>query len=472
MRNCDGADLSAGGKGAEEKMASTMIDSALLGGTFSDDRMRQVFSDEALVEKLLRVEAALACAEAKLGLIPPGAAEEIDRKARLENFSIEQLRRSYESLGQIMVPVVRALAEKCDGDAGGYVHWGATTQDIYDTAFVLRYREAAYLVMTYLRQIRKELALLAEREADTLIAGRTHAQHALPSTFGYKVAVWFWEVSRHVERWEQAIPRVLVGNISGAVGSMAGFGMQGLEVQRLALEELGLGAPEICWHTARDRSGEIAALITLTAGTTEKIANEVYRLQSTEIGELAEPTFEGKIGSSTMPHKRNPHLCEMVVASSRAARAEVSVVFEAMAQEHERHMGLWRAEWVGLPNAFMLLGGALSKTKQIVAGLEVDRQRMRANLDLSKGAILSEMVMLELGRFIGRQRAHEVVYQASMKASKENRLLRECLEEMDEVISRLSKDDLDRIFDYSAYVGLAPELARMPSRAMRSWGDL
>lgn len=448
-------------------MASTMIESALLGGTFSDERMREVFSDESLVEKLLRVEAALAGAEGRLGLIPQQAAEEIDRKAHLENFSIEKLRQSYESLGQIMVPVVRALAEQCEGDAGGYVHWGATTQDIYDTAFALRYKQAFHLVLEHLRTIRDALAVLADREAGTLIAGRTHAQHALPLTFGYKVAVWFWEVVRQIERWEQASPRVLVGNITGAVGSMAGFGTSGLEVQRLALEKLELGVPEICWHTARDRSGEIAGLITLTSGTLEKIANEVYRLQSTEIGELAEPTFEGKIGSSTMPHKRNPHLCEMVIASSRAARAEASVVFEAMAQEHERHMGLWRAEWVGLPNAFMLLGGALSKTSHIVGGLEVHRERMRANLDLSRGAMLSEMVMLELGRFVGRQQAHELVYRASMRASRENMQLRDCLGEMEEVTSRLSTEDLDRMFDYSSYVGLAPELARMPSRAPR-----
>ncbi|MHB0871011.1 MAG: class-II fumarase/aspartase family protein [Chloroflexota bacterium] len=443
-------------------MASTMIESALLGGTFSDDRIRQIFSDEALVEKLLRVEAALARAESQVGLIPTEAAEEIDRKAVPQNFSLDALREGYERLGQIMVPLVQALAESCEGEAGGYVHWGATTQDIYDTAFVLRYRDAFEYVLDYLIKIREALAVLAEREADTLIAGRTHAQHALPCTFGYKVAVWFWEIHRQLERWKQATPRVLVGNLTGAVGTMAGFEGKGPEVQRLAMEELGLGSPEICWHTSRDRSAEIASLITLTAGTLERIANEVYRLQSTEIGELAEPTFEGKIGSSTMPHKRNPHLCEMIIASSRGARAEASVVFGAMAQEHERHMGLWRSEWVGLPNAFMLLGGALSKTQHIVAGLEVDRKRMRANLDLSDGAILSESIMLELGRFVGRQRAHDIVYHASMRSAKEGRSLRECLGESEEVMAHLSSAELDRLFDYRSYIGHAPDLARGP----------
>lgn len=448
-------------------MASTAIDSALLGGNFGDDRFRKVFADETLVRNLLLVEAALAKAEAELEIIPADAAREIAARCRPEDFPLEDLRRGMDETGHVLVPLLRKLTAACEGQAGGFVHWGATTQDILDTANVLRLKEAVALLLDDLRHIRSSLAALAGREAETLIAGRTHGQHALPTTFGYKAAVWAWEVDRQVERWEQAAPRVLVGNISGAVGSLAGFGELGLEVERLTLENLGLGLPEICWHTARDRSAEVAALLTLTAGTLEKIAGEIYRLQTTEYGELEEPFFAGKIGSSTMPHKRNPSACEAVITSAKAARAEASMVFEVMAQEHERQSSFWKTEWVGLPNAFVLVGGASAKLLKILAGLTVHRSRMEKNLDLSHGAMLSEAVMLRLGRFIGREKAHHVVYEASMRAFEENRPLRDCLKEVPEVTAHLPDAELDRLFNYRAYVGLAPQLARRTSVALR-----
>ena len=447
-------------------MASTVIESRLYSGTFADERMREIFSDEMYVANLLQVEAALAWAQARVGLIPRGAAEEIARQARPEHVSLQRLREGLDATAHSLVPLVRALADRCDGDAGRYVHWGATTQDIIDTANALRLREAFASVMGRLDEILTALVRLAEAEADTLIAGRTHGQHALPVTFGYKVAVWAWEVRRQLERWEQAKPRVLVGNITGAVGTFAGFGEGGAEVQRLALEHLGLEAPEICWHTARDRPAEVAALLTLTAGTLEKIAGEIYRLQSTEYGEAEEPFFAGKIGSSTMPHKRNPSLCEAVITSARAARCEASMVFEAMAQEHERHSALWKTEWVGLPNAFILLAGALAKCCRILPGLRINRRQMRENLDRSRGAVMSEAVMLAMGRFVGRGEAHDIVYEAGMKAFEEGRHLRECLEERADVMAHLSREDLDRLFDYRRYTGSASELARAAAAAL------
>jgi 3-carboxy-cis,cis-muconate cycloisomerase len=447
-------------------MASTVIESLLYSGTFGDDRMRRVFSDEVYVERLLQVEAALAWAQARVGLIPREAAAEIAKQARPEHFSLQRLREGVDATAHSLVPLVRALADRCEGDAGGYVHWGATTQDIIDTANALRLTEAFAFVTGRLGDLLASLARLAGDEADTLIAGRTHGQHALPVTFGYKVAVWAWEVRRQIERWEQARPRALVGNITGAVGTSAGFGSQGAEVQRLALERLGLGVPEICWHTARDRPAEVAALLTLTAGTLEKIAGEIYRLQSTEYGEVEEPFFAGKVGSSTMPHKRNPNLCEAVISACRAVRAEASMVFEAMAQEHERHSALWKTEWVALPNGFILLAGALAKCCQILPGLRVNRTRMRENLDRSRGAIMSEAVMLALGRFVGRGEAHDIVYQAGMKAFEEGRHLRACLEERADVMAHLSREDLDELFDYGRYTGSASELARAAAAAL------
>jgi 3-carboxy-cis,cis-muconate cycloisomerase len=452
-------------------MASTVIESLLYSGTFADDRMRGIFSDEAYVARLLQVEAALAWAQARVGLIPRDAAEEIERQARPEHFSLEHLREGLDATAHSLVPLVRALAERCGGDAGRYVHWGATTQDIIDTASALRLKEAFAFVTGRLEEILAALVRLAEREADTLIAGRTHGQHALPVTFGYKVAVWAWEVRRQLERWEQAKARVLVGNITGAVGTYAGFGGHGAEVERLALSHLGLEAPEICWHTARDRPAEVAALLTLAAGTLEKIAGEIYRLQSTEYGEVEEPFFMGKVGSSTMPHKRNPSLCEAVMTSCRAVRAEASMVFEAMAQEHERHSALWKTEWVALPNAFILLAGALAKCSRILPDLRINRRQMRENLDRSRGAVMSEAVMLALGRSVGRGEAHDIVYQAGMKAFEEGRHLRACLEERADVMAHLTREDLDTLFDYGRYTGSASDLARGAAAALRGDGD-
>jgi adenylosuccinate lyase len=403
-------------------------------------------------------------------LIPGEAAEEIARQARPEHFSLQRLREGLDATGHSLVPLVRVLADRCAGDAGRYVHWGPTTQDIIDSANALRLKDAFAFVTTHLGEILTSLAHLAQAEADTLIAGRTHGQHALPVTFGYKMAVWAWEVRRQLERWEQAKPRVLVGNITGAVGTFAGFGGHGAEVQRLTLERLGLEAPEICWHTARDRPAEVAALLTLTAGTLEKIAGEIYRLQSTEYGEVEEPFFEGKVGSSTMPHKRNPSVCEAVITSCRAVRAEASMVFEAMAQEHERHSALWKTEWVALPNAFMLLAGALAKCSRILRGLRVDRRQMLENLDRSRGAIMSEAVMLALGRSVGRGEAHDIVYEAGMKAFEERRHLRACLEERADVMAHLSRDDLDRLFDYRQYIGSASAIARAAAGAVDGAG--
>ncbi len=453
-------------------MASTVIESLLYSGTFADDAMRRIFSDEAYVGYLLRVEAALAWAESEVGLIPRSAAEEIARQARPELFSLQALRQGLDATAHSLVPLVRALADRCGGDAGRYVHWGATTQDIIDTGNALRLREAFASITARLEEILAALARMADQEADTLIAGRTHGQHALPVTFGYKLAVWAWEVSRQLERWEQATPRVLVGNVTGAVGTFAGFGDRGAEVQRLALERLGLGVPEICWHTARDRPAEVAALVTLTAGTLEKIAGEIYRLQSTEYGEVEEPFFQGKVGSSTMPHKRNPSLCEAVITCSRAVRAEASMVFEAMAQEHERHSALWKVEWVALPNAFILLAGALAKCSRVLSGLRVNRTQMEGNLDRSRGAIMSEAVMLALGRSVGRGEAHDLVYEACIRAFEEGRHLREVLAEDPGVAAHLSRDDLDRLFDYRRYTGAASALARAAAGAVRARGPV
>ena len=445
-------------------MPSTAIESELFGGSFGNDEMKELFSDESLVACCLRVEAALSRAEAVVGLIPEEAAREISEKAsHPENFPVAAIRKGMEANAHSFVAIVNLLAAACSESAGGWVHWGATTQDIFDTANQLRHQAAFDFTLDYLRKIRNALAKRAEEEADTLMAARTHGQHALPTTFGYKLAVLCWEVNRQIARWEQAKPRVLVGNITGAVGTFAGFGGKGAEVQRLALEELGLGVPEICWHSSRDRMVEIASLFTTTSGTLEKIAAEVYRLATTEYGEVEEPFFTGKVGSSTMPHKRNNVICEAVISCGRAIRGEASILFDSQIQEHERHSGLWKTEWIAIPNCFIMLGSQLTKMLKVVSEMRVDRDRMKSNLDLLRGAIASEAVMLDLGQRVGRQRAHELVYTACMKSFEQKRPVKDCLLEEAEVAANLSSADLERLLDYRAYVGAAPQLARAPA---------
>ncbi|MCL8207466.1 MAG: adenylosuccinate lyase family protein [Actinomycetia bacterium] len=445
-------------------MAASLIESALFAGTYADPEMRRIFDDENLVRCLLAVEAALAEAEGELGLIPAEAAAEIARRAREETFSLEELGAEIGRTAHLLVPLVRALARRL-GPAGHYVHWGATTQDIMDTANMLRFREAVRRVTDLLQALREAAADLAGREADTVMAGRTHGQHALPITFGFKAAGWAWEFERQRVRWQEAAPRVLVGNLTGAVGTFAGFGPQGEDVQARALTKLGLGIPEMCWHAARDRIGELAALVVLTAGTAERVAQEVFRLASTDYGEVEEPFHHGKVGSSTMPHKRNPALAEAVLTSVRAARAEASMVFGAMAQEHERHSGLWKVEWVGLPHAFILLGNALAKLGDVLRGLRVDRAAMARNLRRTGGLILSEAVMLALGRRIGRDAAHDRVYEASMTAVESGRPFRDVLRE-DPLFADWSEADWERVFDARRYLGLAPEIARRTARLL------
>jgi 3-carboxy-cis,cis-muconate cycloisomerase len=439
-------------------VAASLIESALFAGTYADPEMRRIFDDQNLIRRLLDVEAALAEAEGELGLIPADKALEIARRARHETFSLEELGVEISRTAHPLVPLIRALAERL-GDAGHYVHWGATTQDIMDTANMLRFREASQQVTKLLLALRLAAADLAGREADTVMAGRTHGQHALPITFGFKAAGWAWEFERQIIRWRQAAPRVLVGNLTGAVGTYAGFGPLGEAVQARALEKLGLGTPEMCWHAARDRIGELAALVVLTAGTAERVAQEVFRLASTDYGEVEEPFHHGKIGSSTMPHKRNPALAEAVLTSVRAARTEASMVFDAMAQEHERHSGLWKVEWVGLPHAFIFLGNALAKLGDILRGLKVDRAQMARNVERTGGLILSEAVMLALGRRIGRDAAHDRVYEAAMTAVETGRPFVDVLRE-DPLLADWSDAEWARLFDPRAYLGLAPTIAR------------
>jgi 3-carboxy-cis,cis-muconate cycloisomerase len=353
------------------------------------------------------------------------------------------------------VPAIRLLAEQC-GDAGAYVHWGATTQDILDTGVVLQLREAMRLLRADMQDLRDAWRDLAILYRDTPMPGRTHGQHAPPITFGFKVAIWVAEIDRHLERLDACASRLLVGQLAGASGTLASFGPSGLEVQRLMLEDLGLGVPPICWHTARDALAELVCLLGMVCATLGKVALEIIHLQATEVAELEEPFAWGKVGSSTMPHKRNPMMCELIVALGKIVRQDAALALDTMVQEHERDMGPWQAEWEYVPRACVLAASALAYSLRVARGLRVDTRRMRANIDLTGGLALSEVVMLELGRHIGRQVAHDVVYRVAMGVVEHGGSFREALVADPEVQAHLSPEQIDALLQPERYLGAAP----------------
>src|SRR6185312_8810608 len=364
-------------------MASTMFDSVLYRDVFSTPAMRAAFSDEAQLKAYVQAEVALAVAQGEAGVIPRDAAEAISQKAPMVVLDSAQLKRDTENVGYPIVGLVRQLSEQL-GEAGRYVHWGATTQDIMDTATVLQLREAVALIEAQLAEVMATLADLARLHRDTPMAGRTHLQQALPITFGHKVAVWLSALQRSAERLEQAKPRALQAQLGGAVGTLASLGDRGLDVRAAYARALGLAEPDITWHVARDGLVEIVQTLAVICGALGKIGYDVMILMATEIGEVFEPFSSHRGASSTMPQKRNPISSEVLLANAKAVRQHAGLMLDAMLQDFERATGPWHAEWIALPESFILAAGALQQAKFMLDGLVVDAERMRANLDLTK----------------------------------------------------------------------------------------
>ncbi len=446
-------------------MPSHITDSIFLKDLYGTDEMRAVFNDEALLQRWLDVEAALAQAEGEIGVIPPWAAEEIARKARAELIDTAWMKREIDHTLHPIVPLIRALKSICDDDAGEYIHWGATTQDIMDTALVLQLKDAIAIFEQRLRHLETTLVELAQRYRETLMPGRTHGQHALPITFGFKVAIWLDEFRRHAARLRACKPRVLVGQFGGAVGTLAGVAEYGLDIRRRMMAHLGLGAPAISWHVARDSFAEFANVVAMMAGSCGKIAREVIALQKSEVMEIEEPWAAGKVGSSTMPHKRNPMLCEAIAALARLCFDRARTALDGLIQEHERDWTVNHMEWAYLPELCVMADGALALTLRVLGGLHVYPERMRANVDALQGLMMSEAVMFALGQAVGRQTAHDVVYACAMRAVETKRPFREVLAEDPLVRAHLSDDDLDRLLDPTRYIGLAREMVDRVCRA-------
>jgi 3-carboxy-cis,cis-muconate cycloisomerase len=436
-------------------MTATALDSAIFRDIFSTPQMREVFSDEARTGYYLEIEAALARAQARLGIIPQEAAREIERQCRIENIDLARLKQQTERIGYPILGVVQQIVGLCADGLGEWCHWGATTQDITDTGAIMQIRAALDLVEQDMEAIATALADLARRYRDTPMAGRSNLQQAVPLTFGFKMAALLAAMQRHRERLAQLRPRVLVGEFGGAVGTLASLGDSGLEVQAALMQELRLGQPEIAWHTVRDRIGEVACFLGLVTGTLGKISMDVKLLMQTEVAEVYEPFHEARGSSSTMPQKRNPISCLYIHSAVALVRQHVAALLEAAVADHERSTGPWEIEWIALPEIFLLAAGALSQTRLLVEGLEVDAGRMRANLDLTHGMIVSEAVMMGLGPHLGRQRAHDLVYDICRKVAATGEPLLELLAQNAEISKHLPRAELAKMCDPASYLGLA-----------------
>jgi 3-carboxy-cis,cis-muconate cycloisomerase len=437
--------------------ASTVIDSLLFRDAFGTAAMRDIFSDTALVGRYVEVEVALAKAEARVGVIPAKAADEIARRADAGALDVELLRKETDLVGYPILPVVHQLVKQC-GDAGRYVHWGATTQDIMDTAVVLQMRDALRIVGDDIAALRAILADLSKKHRDTAMAGRTHLQQALPVTFGYKTAIWLAMFDRHAARLDELKPRVLVGQFAGAAGTLASLGDKGFAVQEALCDELALGVPASSWHVARDGFAEVINFLALVTGTLGKIAVDVMIMASTEFAEVYEPFVKGRGASSTMPQKRNPISSELMLAASKAVRQHAGLMLDAMVQDFERATGPWHAEWVAIPESFVLTAGALNQARFALGGLIVDAARMKQNLDMSKGLIVAEAVMMQMAPFIGRQQAHDIVYGACRIVNEKGGTLAEALNAMPEVTKHFDGAAIARMTDPANYCGLAPQM--------------
>ncbi|ATM88735.1 3-carboxy-cis,cis-muconate cycloisomerase [Yersinia massiliensis] len=438
-------------------MASNVLDSILFRDSFGTPEMRAIFDDHQLIRNYVTVEIALAKAQARCGVIPAQAAQEIAEKCNADALDFDLLRHETEIVGYPILPLVHQISKQA-GESGGYVHWGATTQDIMDTAVVMQIRDAFDVIDQDITTLRQILADLARRYRNTPMAGRTHLQQALPITFGYKAAIWLDMFDRHAERLAQARPRILVGQFAGAAGTLASLGDKGLAVQQAMMEELSLGVPVSTWHVARDGFAEAVNLLGLITGSLGKIAYDVMLLAANEFGELYEPFVKGRGASSTMPQKRNPISSELMLACAKGVRQQAGLMLDAMVQDLERATGPWHAEWIAIPESFILTGGALYQAKFMLKGLIVDEQAMAKNLDMTKGLIVAEAVMMGLAPYIGRQDAHDIVYDACRIVNEEGGRLADVLNAMPAVATRLEPALIEQLTDPVNYLGMAPEM--------------
>ena len=427
--------------------------------TQSDLNFDEIFEEESVFQSYLDVEAALAQAQAKLGVIPQWAAEVICAKAQIENINLQAVHEGLLNTGHPLVPLIWELDRICGEKAGGYIHWGATTQNITQTGKLLLVKQCHEFYLAQIKRLLLSLADLAEQTKHYALPGRTHGQHAVPATFGYKVAVWIDELSRHLDRLEGCEERVFVTMLGGAAGTMASVGEEGLRTQELMADILGLTSMSMPSRAIGDHITEYVTILGLISATSSKIAREVYTLMKQEFGELEEPIGEGSVGSSTMPQKRNPKRSQNIVSSAAEVRALVSLSLESMQTEHEADAAMEQMGTAALERSCQLVGNILVLLNEMFTGIRVFPERMRENLNLSGGLIMSERVMLELGKTIGRQKAHDAVYEAAQKSVNSGKPFSETLAEEPEVAQTLNEPQIAALLNPEAYTGLCAYFA-------------
>jgi adenylosuccinate lyase len=424
-----------------------ILDSVVYEHLWTTPAARERFGERGRMQAWLQIVAALARAQADVGLVPAAAADEIEATADVDGFDLAEVAAGTREAGHSTLGIIRAWQAKLSPAASEWIYWGATVQDVTDTWTGLVMRDVVDDADGELERLERALVALAREHRETVVLGRTHGQPGLPITFAFKAAVWLAEVRRHRERLAQARPRVAVGQLAGAVGTCSFWGEHGLELQRRMCEALGLAAPDITWLTARDRVAEFLTLLAMITGTLAKIGREVYELQRPELGELAEATRPGLVGSITMPHKRNPELSEHLGTLWRVVRGAASLALEGVVHEHERDGAAWKAEWAYLPEACVMTAAALKYGVELVEGLEVDAERMAANVAAQGGYVQSEPVMRALTDRLGKHRAHELVYAAAMSGQAGGVTLREALGADPVIAAALSDDELDALLD-------------------------
>ncbi|KAL2786243.1 L-Aspartase-like protein [Aspergillus keveii] len=441
-------------------MAVSALDSRVFRNLFGTQKVREIFTDDAYVGFLVDVEAALARAEAAVGVIPADAGRAITDAFKRITLDFDLLARETDIVGYPVLPLVKQLVDGTPGEMSKYIHWGATTQDIMDDASVLQMKRGLQLVRRELQTLASTLQGLARKYRDTPMAGRTHLQHALPCTFGYKCAVYLSSILRHQERLEEIERRCLLVQFGGAAGTLASLQDPdtGLKVRAELAKELGLRDPLITWHVARDTIAEILNFLALIGGTLGKIALDLIVMSSNEFDEVSEPFVPHRGASSTMPQKRNPISSEVILAASKLLRSNASLGLDAMVTDFERASGPWHLEWVAIPEAFITAVGALHQTNFAMGGLVVKVDSMSRNLHSTRGLIVGEAVMMGLAPVLGRQKAHDVVYEACKTAIEGNRSLLEVLQENSELSKTLPADQLASLCDPLQYLGASQRM--------------
>ena len=425
----------------------------------SDPGIRALYRIENRWQAWLDVEAALAEAQAELGIIPAAAAAAIVAAAKYELLDRARIDKGFARTGHTIVPLVWELSRVVGEPHGGWVHWGATTQNITQTGDLLVLRQAHLVFLKLIADALNAAADLAEKGADMPIAGRTHGQHAVPATFGYKAAVWIDELIRHTDRFRLAAPRLFVAMLGGGAGTYASLGHNGPIVQQEIGKLLGFGSMTVPSRAIGDHLAENVVLLGLLAATCGKIGREIYTLMKTEFGEVEEPVPPGTVGSSTMPQKRNPKLCQDIIAAAAEIRSQVPLALEAMTTEHEADRTTSLMMDTAESRACIATGDMLSRLAEVMRGLRLDPARMRNNLDLGGGLIMAEAVMLDLGAAIGRQHAHDAVYDAAQEAFVQGRSFADLLAADTRVTTHLTPEQIRGLLDPTAYTGLGADMA-------------